>query len=389
MLNSTFHKIIVKFLNKEANPSELEKLDDGLKKENNISVFNSFVRIEYLTSIYMSNYDLKKAKQSIDKKVKDVEKKRKINFYKKISIAASVLLVLGLSFFKISEQKGKENEIVKIPAVIEIGTDKAILTLENGDEVPLEKGKNFEKGSLTSNGERLIYSGGKDKSTKSKLSYNYLTIPRGGQFYVELADGTKVWLNSESKLKYPTSFQSGSIREIELVYGEAYMEVSPSSKHNGDSFAVVTGLQHINVLGTEFNIKAYKDEGEVFTTLVGGKIKIQKGQINKILIPNQQARVQNDLDEISIKDVDASQEISWVKGMFSFDEEPLEEIMKSLSRWYDVEVVFESAERKKFVFSGILERTKSINDILKLIEDTSSVEGEVIFEISDKTILIK
>ena len=214
-----------------------------------------------------------------------------------------------------------------------------------------------------------------------------MTIPRGGQFFVKLSDGTEVWLNSETKLKYPVTFTEGLTRKVELIYGEVYFKVSPSTQHKGAGFHVLTKSQEINVLGTEFNIRAYNNDEVMATTLVEGKIRIKKGEVSETLKPNQQAKISQESNQIDIQEIDVSQEISWVNGLFAFNEKPLEEILTVLSRWYDTEVVFENAKQKKFVFTGLLERTKAVEDILKLIEATS--EGQIKFEIKDKTIIIK
>ena len=121
--------------------------------------------------------------------------------------------------------------------------------------------------------------------------------------------------------------------------------------------------------------------------MVEGKILVQKGNIKKVLNPNQQSRIGNDSNQIDVVEIDASQEVSWINGLFTFNEESLGEMMKVLSRWYDVDVVFESADRRDYIFTGILERTKSLVDILELIEATS--DEEVKFEIKEKTITIK
>lgn len=379
---------VVKYLGQEANRQELEQLDNYMNDRENSVIFNNYVRVEYLTKICMSDYDLEKAKKAVGQRVIREEKKRKTNRYLKIAAAASILLIIGLSLFIKIDTEIENKVVLKNPVQISIGSDKAILTLSNGDEVALEKGKKFKKGSTKSNGEKLVYHTSKyQDDDNKKVTFNYLTVPRGGQFVVELSDGTKVWLNSESKLKYPTYFASGVTRKIELVYGEAYMEVSPSSEHRGVNFKVLTGSQEIEVLGTEFNIKAYKEDNEIKTTLAGGKITISTGELRKTLLPNQQATILKDSKDIAVSEVDIATEISWVNGLFTFDEKQLVEIMKVLSRWYDVEVVFESAIRKSYVFTGVLERTKSVEDILQLIESTS--EGEVKFKIENNTILIK
>ena len=337
----------------------------------------------------MTEYDLNNAKESIKSRLRKSERAKKINIYKRMSVAASVVLVLGMASYLLYNTSMVNGPVGKQqPHLIVTGTDRAILTLENGDEVALEKGKNFQTGKVSSNGEELVYANKGQSEVGEKVNlYNYLTIPRGGQFFVKLSDGTGVWLNSETKLKYPVEFTDGISRQVELIYGEAYFKVSPSTAHKGAAFQVLTKSQEIDVLGTEFNIKAYNNDPVMATTLVEGKIKIKKGEFSETLMPNQQARISHESDKIDIEEIDVSQEISWVKGLFAFNEKPLAEIMTVLSRWYDTEVIFENAKQKNFVFTGILERTNAVEDILKLIEATS--EGQLKFVIANKTIIIK
>lgn len=382
-------KIIIKFLNQEANHSELEKLEDLLKTDKGIRVFKSFVKAQYISTLSMTEFDVNKAKASIKDRLKKDRRLTRMNQYKRMAVAASVMFILGLAFYLINKNGNLDGSvIVNHPQTIVAGTDKAILTLGNGDEVALEKGKKFQIGEVSSNGEELVYVDKEQSNVVQKeQSYNYLTIPRGGQFFVKLSDGTEVWLNSETKLKYPVTFAEGLTRKVELIYGEVYFKVSPSTQHKGAGFHVLTKSQEIDVLGTEFNIRAYNNDQIMATTLVEGKIRITKGEVSETLKPNQQAKINHEDDKIDVQEIEVSQEISWVNGLFTFNEKPLEEIMTVLSRWYDTEVVFENAKQKKFVFTGILERTKSVEDILKLIEATS--EGQIKFEINEKTIIIK
>lgn len=361
----------------------MEELNEGLTNETNIFIFNDFVRTEYLASLCMAEYDLEKAKKAIHQKLKDNSRRRRTIFFKKITLRGSILLILGLAFFQWTER----DLPVEIPESIQVGSDKAILTLGNGEQVALEKDKKYQTGIVNSNGAELVYAVGNGVNYAETIAYNYLTIPRGGQFMVKLSDGTKVWLNSDSELKYPVKFQKGMVRQVELVYGEAYFDVSPSANHQGTSFEVITESQIVKVLGTQFNIKAYKEDEVVETTLVEGEVNIQNGNVKRIIKPNQQSRIRKDIKEIEVVEIESSQEISWMNGLFAFNEESLDEIMKVLSRWYDVDIVFELAKNKEFVFTGILEKTKSIHDILNLIEATS--EEEVKFETRNKTIIIK
>lgn len=382
---SRWQILIVKFLNKEADQQELDELDAWLQKPENILKFNEYAKTEYLTNICMKKYNVENAKKLVDKRVREQERKKRRVQYTKYAVAASIALIVGLLGFYFKPD-ANDTQLVQQPTVIQSGTNKAILTLENGNEIALEKGKDYKLNNLTSNGEALVYENS-NEPTDEVVSYNYLTIPRGGQFKVRLSDGTMVWLNSDSKLKYPAVFPKNTARTVELVYGEAYLEVSPSTKHNGTSFSVFSKGQEINVLGTHFNIKAYANDEQIATTLVEGKVRVKKGAVAKILNPNQQSITIESKGDIAVQEIDAQQEISWVKGMFTFNEESLDEIMKILSRWYDIDVVFESADLKNYMFTGVLERTDSFVDIITLIEATS--ESEVTFEIHGETVTIK
>jgi transmembrane sensor len=257
------------------------------------------------------------------------------------------------------------------------------LTLENGSNITLEKGKNYRAENLKSNGEELVYQ--PKNITKAQIKYNYLTIPRGGQFYVQLSDGTKIWLNSESQLKYPISFIGGETRQVELVYGEAYFEVSPSTNHNGSKFKVLTSMQEVEVLGTEFNIKAYKDETNIYTTLAEGKVVIRNGFSSQNLIPTQQSNLNLKNNTITISAVDVYSETSWKKGLFSFKSTELKEIMIVLSRWYDVNFVFSNAKIENIKFNGVLSKNQTIKEILTTIKDTKFIKD---YDIKDKKITI-
>ena len=385
-MNSKIQIILVKYLSKEANIDEIEELDRWLIKKGNMTIFNSYVQTDYFTSIFMTKYDLQMAKSKIHKRIRLIEKRNKLERYKKIAFAASIILLVGISLFN----QFYFNEIIIINDPIVIGTDKAVLTLENGDQVILEKGQKFQNKTVNSDGKELSYSI-KNRSSSNfkneKIASNFLTIPRGGQFSLNLEDGTKVLLNSDSKIKYPVKFIKGKKRQVELLYGEAFFDVSSSKNNNGSEFIVSTKTQKINVLGTKFNVKSYSEDDVITTTLVEGKVKVENGKNQIVLFPNQQSKVDSNSAIIDVSDVDVSQQISWIKGLFSFNDTSLEDIMHTLSRWYDLEFIFKSANQKKFIFSGILERTKSIEDILFIIEKTSS-SNEINFEINNKTIII-
>ncbi len=300
-------------------------------------------------------------------------------------IAASMVVLISITFIfnKINEDQDFDSqEPIIVNNNIEIGTDKATLTLEDGSEVALEKGMAYQSAHLTSNGEEIVY----DKATSKGIIYNTLTIPRGGQFYIALSDGTKVWLNSESQLKYPVAFNEGVTRQIELVYGEAYFDVSPSRDHKGAKFRVFHQSQEVEVLGTEFNIKAYKDEAYIYTTLVEGKVAVRMSGASRTLVPDQQLYLNIETNSIAVSKVDVYNEISWKDGVFSFKNMSLKDIMKVLSRWYDMEVTIENDVQKEEKFIGAFNKGNSIEDILMAIKGTNFIND---YEIHDKRLIVK
>ncbi|WP_035647494.1 FecR family protein [Flavobacterium sp. ASV13] len=301
----------------------------------------------------------------------------------KVAVAASVAMLISISLLFNTAKNSKQNIPVVVNKNILIGSDKATLTLEDGSVIELKKGESYNQGNATSNGEKLIYN---SKNNAATIANNFLTIPRGGQFFVQLADSTKVWLNSESQLKYPVAFVDGEIRQVELVYGEAYFEVSPSTKHKGSKFKVKTAMQNVEVIGTEFNIKAYRDETAIYTTLVEGKVAVSNASNKEILAPNEQSRISKSDDRIAISEVDVYNEISWRKGLFVFKGMPLKDIARVLSRWYDVDIEFADPALGNVRFNGVLNKNQKLEDILTTIKNINFINA---YEKKDNKIIIK
>lgn len=326
--------------------------------------------------------DLEKGWNAIESRLQPVSKKR--SSYFKYAVAASVVLLISITFFFTQKNRKDPVSPVIVNQTIEGGSGKATLTLEDGSKVVLEEGVSFHKKSAHSNGNSILYDAVLNNIPENEtIAYNYLTIPRGGQFFIKLADGTQVWLNSESKLKYPTTFKAGETRQVELVYGEAYFDVSPSTNHQGASFKVLTRRQDIEVLGTEFNIKAYKDEQQMYSTLVEGKIAVSTPSQKNILQPGEQSLVVDNI--ITIKNVDVFNETAWRKGVFSFKDMPLKNIMTVLSRWYNVNVSFNNKALENETFTGVLGREQSLQEILSIISDINKIE----YEINNNTVQFK
>ena len=386
MVSKEIKNIIAKYLSNQASSSELAELGLWIKDLNNEEEFCNYVKTNYAIDYNLKKFNTKLLEKKLLAYIENDKKTYRIKRYRnigKIAAAASVVLILTLTEFLRKEVNTKLIEPTIVNS-IEPGTDRATLTLDDGSQIALEKGTSIETRDANSNGKEIIY---KPKERKTKeVAYNYLTIPRGGQFFIKLSDGTKVWLNSESQLKYPVNFIKGETRKVELVYGEAYFDVSSSSEHNGSSFKVYNQSQEIEVLGTEFNIEAYKDETNIYTTLVEGKVSVNSAISNQILKPNQQTNLNLKEKSLTISDVDVYNETSWKDGVFSFQRKPLGDIMKVLSRWYNIDVQFNDVELKNAGFNGAIGKDQKLEDILETIKNFGVIEN---YEIEKQRVILK
>lgn len=374
--------LIIKKLNNTLSESETIIFEEWYQQsEIHRNYFNNVKNSYSRESI---SIDTERSWKSLEKRIKRAPTS-KIHFYKYAAAASIVLLVLfSLTFLNQKDKLSSPDTTVIVNTKVEIGSDKATLTLEDGTQVSLGKGQQYTSNNLESNGEDLIYKNSSDKVTT--LNYNYLTIPRGGQFFLQLSDGTQVWLNSDSQLKYPVQFAKGQTRTVELVYGEAYFDVSPSKHHHGAKFKVINDAQEVEVIGTQFNIKAYKDDDAVYTTLVEGLVKVNTEQESKDLNPNDQLNLNKDYQTSTIKKVDVYNEISWKEGVFSFERTSLLEIMKVLSRWYDVDIVFENKSLEDVNFFGVLGKDQDLLKVLDEIKEFNIIES---YEIKTNVIILK
>ena len=257
------------------------------------------------------------------------------------------------------------------------GGDKAILTLSDGSTVVLDSTGN---GTIAHQGAtnivkvdngRLAYNALNEKP--GEVTYNTLTTPAAGQFQVALPDGSKVWLNNASSLRYPVAF-TGKDREVELK-GEAYFEIA----HNpAMPFKVKVGEKMlVNVLGTSFNIAAYGDESQVKTTLLTGAVRVSEGAANALLKPGEQVQVNEEGAISAPKEVDADGVIAWKNGLFHFERADVRTVMRMLARWYDVEVVYEGPVTSR-LFGGDIQRNLNLSQVLEILQRNQvhfSLEG--------------
>ena len=292
--------------------------------------------------------------------------------------AAVILLFVSMGIFWFVKEKKQEVENVTV-AKIEHGSMKAQLVLANGRKVDLVPETNLqleeEGGTRILTLDNMVKYSGMDSlvGQSAEVKYNTLIVPRGGEFSLELADGTRVWLNTESKLRYPVAF-TGEERRVEMD-GEVYFEVA---KNREKPFVVTVNGVDIRVLGTSFNVSAYQED--VVTTLVTGKVQLKKGDEQVVLLPNQQA-IWSD-DKFKVKQVDARNYVLWKEGIFYFEDVDLETILDDMARWYNVTIFYVNPTLKKMKFSVEIKRYEDINEILRRIEQTKRVK----FEIKDRTI---
>ena len=292
--------------------------------------------------------------------------------------AAVILLFVSMGIFWFVNEKKQEVENVTV-AKIEHGSMKAQLVLANGRKVDLVPETNLqleeEGGTRILTLDNMVKYSGMDSlvGQSAEVKYNTLIVPRGGEFSLELADGTRVWLNTESKLRYPVAF-TGEERRVEMD-GEVYFEVA---KNREKPFVVTVNGVDIRVLGTSFNVSAYQED--VVTTLVTGKVQLKKGDEQVVLLPNQQA-IWSD-DKFKVKQVDARNYVLWKEGIFYFEDVDLETILDDMARWYNVTLFYVNPTLKKMKFSVEIKRYEDINEILRRIEQTKRVK----FEIKDRTI---
>lgn len=329
-------------------------------------------------------------KMNIDARIQAQERPLIKLYAKYLSAAAAILIISGLYFYNSRPQSQHHftKQSIKMTADISPGSNKAILTLSNGAKIFLNDIKNGKIASQHDTGinkekdGKLVYSNSGLESVK--LAYNTIETPKGGQYQLVLSDGTKVWLNAASSLHYPLLFK-GKERKVELI-GEAYFEVAKNKK---SPFMVFTKGQVVEVLGTHFNINAYSDEPLTKTTLLEGKISINNltTNINKIVNPGEQAlmNVNSDYPVINIRNVDVDEAIAWKNGYFMFDAEPLESVLKKISRWYDVDIQYKNGNSNQdLTFSGTLSRYSNVSKVLKKLELTGSVD----FKIEGRRILV-
>ncbi|MDB5117626.1 MAG: FecR family protein [Mucilaginibacter sp.] len=373
MISKTeFTRLYSKYLAGECTPHELELLDE-YQDELDLMDFDwhgePIDQQEIHDRIWLRVSESRKASV-----------KSKLKKFRQLQVAAAILLIaapFALWIIKSQHKKDENKALSKNNhSKVTPGGNKAFLTMANGSIITLTDARNGQLAtqagiqiSKSKNG-MLVYHFGKadEKQTNSSADViNTITTPRGGQYQVILSDGTKVWLNSATSLRFPVAF-TGNSRNVELN-GEAYFEVTKNAEK---PFTVQANGTTTQVLGTHFNVNAYNDNAEVTTTLLEGSVRLQKGRTNAMLVPGEQGTILNNGISIAIKTADIEEVMAWKKGYFIFHDENIINIMKQVSRWYDVDVEYENGVKDK-EFGGTVSRYKDITELLNNMELTQAI----------------
>jgi len=318
-----------------------------------------------------------------------------MRYRKQVWIAAAfagALLCAG-GWFLLHYKGENRAAIAKAPSSLQHdiapGGNKAVLTLGDGTRIVLDTARNgavtaqgnmqvikLEDGQLAYNAGNMVARGDNRNAShadgSNAIVYNTLTTPRGGQYKITLSDGSKVWLNAASSLRYPSAF-TGKERTVEIT-GEAYFEVAsltPEGGHEKMPFIVKVNDAEVQVLGTHFNVMAYSDEADVKTTLLEGAVKVRKGDASLLLRPGQQASLHPGDGIKLISDVDVDEILAWKNNLFSFNNDDIQTVMRQIARWYAVDVRYEGKVTQHF--NGNISRGVNVSKLFKMLELTGTV----------------
>jgi transmembrane sensor len=339
------------------------------------------------SNLQLSEYELEDSYHDLKSRLPLQQEPKIISIWARVAVAASIALVLGTGIFYFTKPKAPVVQVVEKPQEIAPGGNRGILTLSNGKQIILANisakdtiAKEGEEVTIRMNANGVItyvVNPNANTSKEEANSFNTLSTPTGGQYNIVLADGTKVYLNTVSSLKYPTRF-NGDQRMVELE-GEAYFEVA---KNKDKPFIVKSGNQEIEVLGTHFNVHAYDNEPIVKTTLLEGSVAVRYKNQKTILKPGQQSNVSDNLNKIIVREVDTEAAIAWKNGRFKFDNADLKSVMKQLERWYGIKAEYRG-DVSDVTFNGGTFMNKNLSEVLKVLE-----LNNIKFKVEGKTVIV-
>lgn len=387
-------RLVSGYLKNDLSPEEQLKLDNWLSASaDNRTTFQRLTSETKLKADYgtFGETDKQAAWERVSAETGYRKKTAHVSNRFRITAVASLIFILFIGVFLYLNQA----ELSRIAAGkqdrykndIRPGGNRATLTLAGGKKIVLD---NTNQGLLTESGHLAIrqdaggglryVSGG--NSSAADVAYNTLTTPNGGTFSITLADGSKIWLNAGTSLRFPEVF-TGRERKIELLYGEAYFEVKHEEKA---PFIVKTPNGLVEDLGTHFNISAYRGAAAERTTLLEGSVRVSANRRNVTLQPGQEAAVSTGpAAAIRVAACDPADAVAWKNGLFLFNNARLESIMDEIGRWYNVRVSYGDETVKNEVFLGSISRFKNVSEVLDLLEKT----GNIHFELKDNTIKVQ
>ena len=316
---------------------------------------------------------------------------RRMILWKRLAAVAAILLLIGAGiWFGVVRAPKKElvtnDKKATLPTKdVEPGGNKAILTLGDNSTIVLDNAANgqlAQEGStsvMKSKDGLISYSHPTGKEGGAEAAWNTLTTPRGGQYQLVLPDGSKVWLNAASSIKFPAAF-TGNERKVEMK-GEVYFEVAKNPKQ---PFKVtVPGGAAVEVLGTHFNVNAYDDEPAIKTTLIEGMVKVSKEAASAVLKPGQQSAISQSSQNIPVQTADLDNVLAWKNGLFHFENVEIKTVMRQISRWYDIEVEYKGAIKNEPLIIEI-PRNTNLSDVLKVLETTAELQ----FKLEGKKVIV-
>ncbi|WP_448104339.1 FecR family protein [Pedobacter panaciterrae] len=386
--NSRIADLISGYLLNELNDSELQELEQWINTSaEHREIFESVLdesSLEHQGRVYTSvdvDLALVKAKQQlkfVNSPETNTDNRIKL-LWRRIAAVAAIFLICAIGVYYFNKA-GVSTDLAK-QSEINPGSNKATLTLANGKKIVLSdavKGKLANEAGvvITKAADGMLVYEIKAQNEQDNLQINTLSTANGEQYQVRLPDGTRVWLNAATSLKYPSSFSGTKERRVELS-GEAYFEVTKDKAH---PFIVVTKQQSVEVLGTHFNVNSYADEEITKTTLLEGAVKIN-GSV--LLSPGEEA-LQPKSGALAIHKVDTENAVAWKNGLFIFENETLNAAMNKIARWYDVEVRYQDTNLQLLTVGGSISRFDKVTEVLSLFEKAGNIQ----FAIKGRTIII-
>lgn len=372
--------IILAYLRDEVDEEGLRKLNVWLEESDSHKAL--FARIQDEKMQYgdiqkILSYDAGGAWQVVQQKAARRRRKRLMRVYQ---VAASVVIILGVVITFLSREEA--TPVVPVVQVEEItpGRSMAKLTVASGDVYRLDSLHQVDliTSLAENNGKEVVFIDRQLEAGASEIKYNKVEIPRGGEYQIVLGDGTRVYLNAQTELRFPESFASSEQRLVYLS-GEAYFEVT---KNPSKPFIVQCKDYAVKVLGTSFNVNSYEGDETSKTTLATGKVEIDMDGKQTILNPGQQAIIKN--GEVNVKEVDVEVYTTWMFDNFRFQSESIQEIMTKLSRWYAIDVFYMNESVRNYHFTGYLPRYAKIADVLELLSLTTNIK----FDVEGKTVIV-